>query len=119
MFPDSVGPFFDRAVPRFPVELGRRVQERREAVDAGMTARGVPLPEGGFMSRERLASMLARLGVPISEAELALLEAGQGPLPDVRLLMALVFLLEISLDEVVVACLSGRAGSGDGAAEPQ
>jgi hypothetical protein len=89
------------AVARFAGELGRRVRERRASIPLG--------PEG--MSRAYLAAMLTGLGIPMSEGDIDLLEAGQGPVPEVKLLIALAFLLEFSTDEMIVTCLRPASAS--------
>lgn len=83
----------DAAVASFPAELGRQLREQRTS--AGL-------------SEEQVAAMLARVGVPLSEGDVALLEAGQRTEePDLRLLAALMFLFDTSTDRVLAAGLRG------------
>ena len=80
----------DKALAAFPAELGKRVQERRSAV----------------MTQEFLAYLLEGAGIPMSPDDVAALEAGEWQNLDLRLLAALVFLLEISQDETLHVCFS-------------
>jgi hypothetical protein len=92
------------AVARFAGELGRRVRERRAAIPLG--------PEG--MPAAYLAAMLTALGISMSEEDIGRLEDGKGPVPDVKFLIALAFLLEFSTDEVIVTCLRAAGGAMPG-----
>ncbi len=80
----------DAAVDNFAAELGRQVQEQRNAV--GLTA-------------DSMAQMLSLFGIPMRTEDLEKLEAGERSEIDIRLLTVLVFLLELSLNQVVIACL--------------
>ena len=76
------------AVQGFPAELGRQVQERRAMTGASVTD---------------LAQMLSTVGVPLSPEDVEQLEAGERPELELRLLAALLFLLEISVDKILIA----------------
>jgi hypothetical protein len=87
----------DVALTGFAAELGRRVREQRESI-------GMP--------PQMLVTLLTAAGMPMDAEGLARLEEGQWPAVDVRLLIALVFTIELSIDQVIVACLA-RAAGGD------
>lgn len=80
----------DAAVDGFAAELGRQIQAQRIRVD---------------LSTESLAEILSMAELPMQPADVERLEAGQGPTPDIKLLVALAFVLEISTDQVTKACL--------------
>jgi hypothetical protein len=88
---------FGKAFAAFPAELGKRIQERRSAV----------------MTQEFLAYLLEGAGIAMTPEDVAALEAGEWPNLDLRLLAALVFLLEISLDEALLVCFRDSAAASE------
>lgn len=88
----------DAAVSGFAAELGRQIQAQRTA---------------SKLSAENLAEILTLSGVSMQTSDVDLLEAGQGPEPNLKLLTALVFTLEISIDGVIFACLKQASLASD------
>ncbi|MBC8103247.1 MAG: hypothetical protein H7Z41_11725 [Cytophagales bacterium] len=80
----------DTAVGGFAAELGRQVQMQR--MTAGLTT-------------ESFTAILNLAGVTLQPRDIESLEVGQGPALDLKLLTALVFTLELSVDRVIFACL--------------
>ena len=63
------------------------------------------------MTQEFLAYLLTGAGIPMTTEDVATLEAGEWPNLDLRLLAALTFLLEISLDETLLVCFRDSAAA--------
>jgi hypothetical protein len=82
----------DSAIADFPTRLGAQVREHR-------TAAGLP--------PEMFAYLLGEAGIPFTPEEVVALEAGQRSNLDLRLLAALSFLLDVSVDKVFVAGFQG------------
>ena len=78
----------------FAAELGRQVAVQRTAAN---------------LSTDMFAAILTMAGIPMQSGDIDALEAGQGPEPDLKLLIALVFTLELSIDKVIFACLQEAA----------
>ncbi|MES2465228.1 MAG: hypothetical protein V4671_32070 [Armatimonadota bacterium] len=90
----------EAAVSGFAAELGRQIEAQRKAAN---------------LSTEMFAGILTMAGIPVQAEDVERLEAGQGPEPDLKLLTALAFTLELSTDKVIFACLQqtgGDASSG-------
>jgi|GEM_PF-6430299 hypothetical protein len=94
MLPNSEA--IDRAVAGFPAALGAKVRERRKAAK---------------FSEDDLARMLSLTAkLSLSGRDIAALEAGKIKNPDIRLLTALMFVLELSVDQLLVSGLSDKPG---------
>ena len=91
----------NKALPLFKVQIGQQVREQREALE-----------EQGIFPPGMFVSMFAMVGIAMSADDLALLESGNGPDLDARVLLALAFLFEVSTDKALVGALQEVSKQG-------
>lgn len=124
----------NNAFAAFPQTFGRHLRQQREsaqatlndpeAMRAELEAAGMTLPPELFeappeamgtevMSLDAVSQLLRTVGFSLSPDELADVEAGTYPNIDVRLMLALTYLLEFSVDAVLIACLQNAMGDGE------
>ena len=124
----------DAAYSDFPRVFGEKLRSVRAAQQAALASPGAvraqieaaglgvppelsdyampPDVAAQIRSPEMLAQQLAAIGFAISAEEIKQVEAGTYPNLDVRLMLALMFLLEFSVDAVLRECLQNAMGTG-------